>query len=133
MDIEQTILQYNGYDVDIPLAFVILRRLDQYVSHENLDLIQLKANNFLNDIYRSYICICFPANLIAAASLFMSLLFLKIDLSTLTFLFETNEMQSESDMKTDMSQFPFQELFGVEASDVFSLAQLSYHFIKIIK
>ena len=133
MGLEQELLIYNGYDLDIGLAFEILPRLGQYVSHPNLDLIQLKASNFLNDIYRSYLCICFPANLIAAASLFMSLLFLKIELHTLEFLFETGEMESEDEKRTDMSQFPFKKLFGVEASDVFSLAQLSYQFIKTIK
>ena len=43
-----------------------------------MELIIIKANNFTNDFYRSFLCACFPANLICATSIFMSILFLEL-------------------------------------------------------
>lgn len=133
VSLEIELLIYNNFDVDFFLPFEILTQLSNFVQHENLDLITLKANNFLNDIYRSYLCICFKPNEIAAAALFMSLLFLKVRLAPKNFLCQLSEFESD-DMKLDDAQsFPWKSLFDAEASRVWFLAETSYKFLKLVK
>lgn len=132
---EIELLIYNNFDVDLSLPFDILTGLTNFVQHESLDLILLKANNFLNDIYRSYLCICYKPNEIAAAALFMSLLFLKIKLCAKNFIGEMagrNDDMDESKLD-DAHNFPWKCLFDAEANQVWFLAETSYKFLKLVK
>lgn len=133
MSLEIELLIYNNFDVDLVLPFDIIAQLKEFVQHENLDLILLKANNFLNDIYRSYLCICFRPNEIAAAALFMSLLFLKIRLNAKHFICQLTELDSD-DLKLDDAQnFPWKSFFDAEPPQVWYLAETSYKFLKLVK
>ena len=103
------------------------------MKHEHLDLLLLKANNFLNDIYRSYLCVCFPSNLIAASALLMSMLFLKIQAEDIVFSQDLlNKLKAEEEGE-GIQNFPFKLLFDVQSDEVLSLAKFSYQFLKIIK
>lgn len=128
---EQKLLLFNGYDIDIRLAYTILPSLQLHVKHNQMDLILLKASNFLNDIYRSYLCVCFPPNLIAASALLMSMLFLKIQTEEMTFSQQLLDKLNTNN--TNLQNFPFKLLFDVEADEVLSLAKFCYQFLKIIK
>ena len=130
---EIELLIYNNFDVDLLLPFEILVNLNNFVKHEHLDLLLLKANNFLNDIYRSYLCICFKPNEIAAAALFMALLFLKIRLNASNFTCSLAELDADDAKLDDAQGFPWKPLFDAEASRVWFLAETSYKFLKLVK
>ena len=130
---EIELLIYNNFDIDFALPFNIISHLSEFVQHENLDLILLKANNFLNDIYRSYLCVCFKPNEIAAAALFMSLLFLKIKLSSKNFLCQLDGFDSDNLKLDDVQYLPWKFLFDAEAPQVWCLAETSYKFLKLVK
>ena len=72
----------NKFDLDLDLPFTLISKTRDVLIHKEKDLILLKTEYFLNDIFRSYICICFPPNELFAACLFMSCLYLKYDLTT---------------------------------------------------
>ena len=74
-----TLLIFNNFDINLQFPFPILEKCKECLNHEELELILLKAQYFLNDIFRTYLCICFPPNELAATSLFMSLLYLKYE------------------------------------------------------
>lgn len=119
--------------MDLTLPFDIIGHLKEFVQHENLDLILLKTNNFLNDIYRSYLCVCFRPNEIAAAALFMSLLFLKVRLNPKNFLYQLNEFDSDDLKLGDAQNFPWKSLFDADPPEVWYLAEASYKFLKLMK
>ena len=97
----------------------------------------LKANTFINDIYRSFICICYPPHILAAAALFMSLLYLKISLSTANLVESVKDdlalLSVDSSEGYSLVDFPWKELFNAEYSDIKRIAESTYRFIKLVK
>ena len=101
------------------------------------DLLILKSNTFINDIYRSYLCVCFPPNVLCAAAIFMSALYLKVNIQVkhLSEAFrQTNNLEVlDGDENTTIMGFPWLELFAAEPASIKKVAELTYQFIKIIK
>lgn len=96
------LLIYNNFDFNLHFPFYILERCKEFLEHPELELILLKAHYFLNDFYRSYLCVCFPPNELAASALFMTLLYLKFDLTKKNISkVEVREMMKEEE------QFPW--------------------------
>lgn len=101
------------------------------------DLLILKSNTFINDIYRSYLCVCFPANVLCAAAIFMSALYLKVNLQVRhiseSFRTANNFEVADGDENLSILGFPWNELFAAEPMTIKKVAELTYQFIKIIK
>lgn len=84
----------------------------------------------MNDIFRSFLCISFPPNEIAASSLFMSLLFLKINL---TMDNVSTSSSSDKNEPSSIKPFPWEILFNAELNNIKNIARHSLEFLKIIK
>lgn len=87
----------------------------------------------MNDFFRSFLCISFPPNEIAASSLYMSLLFLKINLSMDNVSIKTSSSSDKNDTSSSIKAFPWKLLFNAELINIQNIARLSYEFLKIIK
>lgn len=97
----------NKFDLDLNLPFLYLSKTKDILIHKEKDLILLKTEYFLNDIFRSYICICFPPNELFAACLFMSCLYLKFDLTNKDISPELKLSQESS-----IEPFPYEILYA---------------------
>jgi hypothetical protein len=97
----------------------------------------LKSNTFLNDIYRSYLCVCFPPNVLCAAAIFMSALYLKVNLQVRhlseSFRVANGLEVADGEENLNIMGFPWNELFAAEPMTIKKVAELTYQFIKIIK
>ena len=82
---EKDILFELGFEIhrllDIPHRF-IGGMFKSFERHPHCKLICQKAWNFLNDFYRTNVCLYYPGSVIAAASIYMALLRLNIKMPT---------------------------------------------------
>lgn len=109
------------------MVFEAFVKIKSFLDHEAIDMILLQSNDCVKEIYRCFICVCVPPNLIAATSLYRSLVCLEFDLSGFKFLFDYKVNGIEA------RDFPFNELFGASLSDVLNLSQFIDQFKEIIK
>ena len=80
---------------------------------------------------------CFPANVLCAAAIFMSALYLKVNLQirhiSEAFRTANNIEVIEGEENISIMSFPWMDLLGAEPAAIKKVAELTYQFIKIIK
>lgn len=96
----------------------------------------MKSRTFLNDIYRSYLCVCFPSHVLCAAAILAGSMYLKIQLSLRhlkTAFREAKFAGVEEEQLPLIRNFPWKELFDCEYSELTRIYEFTLQFIKLIK
>lgn len=82
---EFRILSHSGFDFEFELPFEEFERAAARLQHNERELLLEKAQSFLNESLRSEVCLLHPPPVLAAAALYMSARYLRIELDASIF------------------------------------------------
>jgi len=99
------------------------------------DLLIRKTRLFLNDMYRSYLCVCFGPHVLCAAAVLTATMNLKIPLSLRHVKASVREahFSNPDDSSGHPRAFPWKELFDVDYEGLSRLSEFTLLFIRLIK